>query len=116
MPTTGHSSLLMPSPGSAGCSRLEESIDSVARSRQRVLAIFLPVSAALLVIGTALTPKGLDQLIMANATALTVLPIAAAHTNLLYISNLLVIVGLGALGVSFAAISTLVRDRGAALA
>jgi hypothetical protein len=90
-------------------------MDSVARSRQQVLAIFLPVSTALLVIATVLTPNGLDQPIMTNATALSVLPIATAHTNLLYISNLLVLFGLGALGVSFAAISTLVRDRGAAL-
>jgi hypothetical protein len=91
-------------------------MDSVARNRQRVLAIFLPVSAGLLVIGTALTPQGLDQLITTKATALTVLPIAAAHTNQLYISNLLLLFGLGTLGVSFAAIATLVRDRWAAFA
>jgi hypothetical protein len=94
----------------------EQPMKSVARNRQQVLAIFLPISATLLVIGTALTPRGLDQLITSQATALTVLPIAVAHTNLLYVSNLLHLCGLGALGVSFAAIATLVRDRGAALA
>jgi hypothetical protein len=91
-------------------------MNTVARSRQQVLAMFLPVSAGLLLIGTMLTPKGLDQIIMTKATALTVLPIAAAHTNQLYISNLLLLFGLGGLAVSFAAIATLVRDRGAALA
>ena len=97
-------------------SRLKESMDSVAQNRQRVLAIFLPISAAFLVIGQALTPQGLDQPIMTETTALNVLPIAAAHTNQLYFSNVLILFGLGALGVSFAAIATLVRDRGATLA
>lgn len=91
-------------------------MNSLARSRQRVLAIFLPVSATLLVIGTALTPTGLDQIITTKATALTVLPIAAAHTNQLYFSNVLLLFGLGALAVSFAAIATLVGERGATLA
>jgi hypothetical protein len=74
------------------------------------------VAAALLCVGSALTPKGLDQLITTTATAAKVLPIAAAHTRQLYISNLLLLFGLGALGVSFAAIATLVRDRGATAA
>src|SRR4051794_32622077 len=91
-------------------------MNSTARSRQRVLAIFLPVSAALLVVGTALTPEGLDQIITTKSTALTVLPIAAAHTNQLYFSNVLLLFGLGGLAVSFAAIATLVRERGATLA
>jgi hypothetical protein len=93
----------------------EKSMDTVPPNRQQVLALFLPVSAALLLIGTALTPKGLDQLITTRTTALKVLPIAAAHTNQLYISNLLLLFGLGALSISFAAIVTLVRARGAAL-
>jgi hypothetical protein len=89
---------------------------TVARSRQRVLALFLPLSAALLVIGSVLTPNGLDQIITTKDTAFKVLPIAAAHTNRLYFSNLLLLFGLGALAVSFAAIATLVAGRGAALA
>ncbi len=91
-------------------------MDSVARSRQRVLALFLPVSVALLMIGEALTPKGLDQAIMKTSTALEMLPIAAKHPTQLYVSNALVIVGLGALAVSFAAIATLVRGRGSTFA
>jgi len=94
----------------------EKSMKDVARTRQQVMAAFLPISAAMLVIGTALTPKGLDQIIMSKSTAMTVLPIAAAHLNQLYVSNLLLLFGLGGLAVSFAAISTLVRERGAALA
>ncbi len=52
--------------------------------RVRLLACFLPLAAVLLVVGEALTPKGLD--------------------------------GLGALGVSFAAIAVLVRERGSTIA
>ena len=89
---------------------------SAVQSRQKVLAVFPAVSGVLLMIGGALTPPGLDQLITTRATVLTMLPIAAAHTNQLFLSNLLVIFGLGALGVSFAAMATLVRDRGAILA
>lgn len=91
-------------------------MNSVAPSRQRILAVFLPVSAVLLVIGTALTPKGLDQIVMSRSTAMTVLPIAAAHIDQLYISNVLLLFGLGALAVSFGAISTLVQERGSRLA
>jgi hypothetical protein len=76
----------------------------------------LPVSVALLLIGEALTPKGLDQQITSKSTALRMLPIAAKHANQLYASNALVIVGLGALGVTFAGIATLIKTRGSAIA
>jgi hypothetical protein len=85
-------------------------------SRRRVLALFLPLAAALLLVGEALTPKGLDHPITKLSTALKEIPIADAHSGRLYLSNLLVIFGLGTLGVSFAAIATLVRARGATLA
>jgi hypothetical protein len=91
-------------------------MDSVAGARQRLLAVFLPGTAALFLVGQALTRKGLDQPIMTMATALKMLPIAAKHPNQLYVSNVLVIVGLGTLGVSFMAIATLVRDGGSAIA
>ena len=91
-------------------------MNRVVQKRQRLLALSLPVSAALLVIGGALTPEGLDQIITSKETALNVLPIAAAHTDRLYLSNLLVLLGLGALAVSFAAIAMLVGARGAGLA
>lgn len=86
------------------------------RSRQRLLAATLPVSAALLCAGSATTPKGLDQLITSTATAARVLPVAPAHTSPLSVSNLLLLFGLGVLGVSYSAMATLVRARGARLA
>ena len=54
-------------------------MDNAARTRQRVLAIFLPVTAVLYIGGEALSPKGTDQVITTTATALKVLPIAAGH-------------------------------------
>jgi hypothetical protein len=54
-------------------------MDNAARTRQRVLAIFLPVTAVLYIGGEALSPKGTDQVIATTATALKVLPIAARH-------------------------------------
>src|SRR5271167_4994302 len=54
-------------------------MDNVARTRQRVLAIPLPVTAVLYISAEALSPKGTDQVISTTATALKVLPIAARH-------------------------------------
>jgi hypothetical protein len=45
-----------------------------------------------------------------------VLPIAAQHQAQLYLASSLVLLGLGTLAVSYGAIATLARDRGAALA
>ena len=52
-------------------------MDKAARTRQRVLALFLPIAAALYIGAEALNPKGTDQVIPTTATALKVLPIAA---------------------------------------
>ena len=84
-------------------------------TRTRILALFPPLAAVLLLVGEALTPKGLDHPISMSRAAKE-LPIAEAHLNRLYLSNLLVIFGLGALGVSFAAIAVLVRERGSTIA
>jgi|SRR5450755_489852 hypothetical protein len=92
------------------------SLDSAGRARRRVLALFLPIAAVLYIGGEALSPKGTDQLITTVATALKVLPIAAHHSAQLYLASGLVLLGLGALAVSYAAIATLVRNRGSALA
>jgi len=54
-------------------------MDNAARTRQRVLAIFLPVTAVLYISAEALRPKGTDQVISTTATAVEVLPIAARH-------------------------------------
>jgi hypothetical protein len=81
----------------------------------RVLAVFLPISAGLLMLGEVLTPKGLDKPTTTLGAVLKTLPIAAAHSSQLYFSNLLVIFGLGTLAVSFAGIATLARERDVAL-
>jgi hypothetical protein len=91
-------------------------MDETARIRQRVLAVFLPVAAAAYIGGEALSPKGTDQVVTTTATALKVLPIAAQHSAQLYLASWLVLLGLGALAVSYAAIAALVRGRGATLA
>ncbi|HBW17760.1 MAG: hypothetical protein ACLPN6_22620 [Streptosporangiaceae bacterium] len=87
-------------------------MDNAARARERVLAIFLPVAAALYIGAEGLNPKGTDQVITTTATAFRVLPIAAKHPAQLYLSGSLTLLALGALAVSYAAIATLVRDRG----
>ena len=91
-------------------------MDNAARTPQRVLAIFLPVTAVLYISAEALSPKGTDQVISTTATALKVLPIAARHPAQLYVAGSLALLGLGGLAVSYAAIAALVRNRGSALA
>src|ERR1700749_1523 len=84
--------------------------------RRRVLALFLPVAAVLYIGGESLSPKGTDQVLTATGTALKVLPIAAQHPAQLYLASSLVLLGLGALAVSYGAIATLVTGRGSLLA
>jgi hypothetical protein len=91
-------------------------MDNAARTRQRVLAVFLPVTAVLYISAEALSPKGTDQVISTTATALKVLPIAAGHPAQLYLAGSLALLGLGGLAVSYAAIAALVRNRGSAVA
>jgi hypothetical protein len=91
-------------------------MDNAARMRQRVLALFLPLTAVLYVSTEALNPKGTDQIISTTAVALKVLPIAAMHPAQLYVSGSLSLLALGALAVSYAAIATLVRGRGSVVA
>jgi hypothetical protein len=91
-------------------------MDNAARMRQRVLALFLPLTAVLYVSAEALNPKGTDKLVSTTADALKELPIAAAHPAQLYVSGSLSLLALGALAVSYAAIATLVRGRGSVVA
>ena len=72
-------------------------MDNAARTRQRVLAIFLPATAVLYISAEALSPKGTDQVISTTATALKVLPIAARHPAQLYLAGSLALLGLGCL-------------------
>jgi hypothetical protein len=85
---------------------------NAVRVRQRLLAAVLPVTAVLYVGAEALDPKGTDQVVTNTATALRLLPIAAAHSSQLYLSGGLSVVALGGLAVSYAAIATLVTGRG----
>jgi len=48
-------------------------MDKTARSRQRVLAMFLPIAAVLYISAEALSPKGTDQVVTDTATALKLL-------------------------------------------
>ena len=89
-------------------------MDNAARTRQRVLALFLPIAAVLYISAEALSPKGTDQVIQTTATAFKVLAIAAKHPAQLYVAGSLALLGLGALAVSYAAIAALIRNRGSA--
>jgi hypothetical protein len=91
-------------------------MDNAARIRQRVLALFLPIAAILYISAEGLNPKGTDKIILTMATAFKVLPIAAMHPAQLYVSGSLTLLALAALAVSYAAIATLVRDRGSTVA
>jgi hypothetical protein len=91
-------------------------VESAETIRRRLLALALPATAALLLVGEALTPKGLDQTPMTVSAALNLLPKAAEHTSQLYIGNALVLLGLGTLAISYVGMTLLARRRGAALA
>ena len=87
-------------------------LGSAARVRQRILAIFLPVTAVLYVSCEALDPKGTDQVVTTMANGLKLLGIAAKHPTQLYIAGALSVLALGALAVSYAAIAMLITGRG----
>jgi hypothetical protein len=87
-------------------------MDNSARVRQRLLAVFLPITAVLYISAEALDPRGTDQLMNTTAAAFSVLPIAARHSTQLYVSGSLTLLALGGLAVSYAAIALLVRGRG----
>jgi MFS family permease len=91
-------------------------MDKAARTRQRILALFLPIAAVLYISAEALSPKGTDQVATDTATALKLLAIAAQHPTQLYVAGTFAVLGLGALAVSYAAIAALARNRGSALA
>ncbi len=87
-------------------------MNTAARARQRMLAVFLPITAVLYAGAEALHPKGTDQVIAATGTTFKGLPIAAGHSAQLYLSGSLTVLALGGLAVSYAAIAMLVRGRG----
>jgi hypothetical protein len=87
-------------------------MDKAALARSRLLAAFLPVTAALYVGAEALDPRGTDQVVTNTAAAFKLLPIAAAHSSQLYLSGSLSVLALAGLAVSYAAIAALVTGRG----
>jgi hypothetical protein len=92
--------------------QMKNAAGKAARVRQRVLAVFLPVTAVLYVAAEALDPRGTDRVATNTATAFKLLPIAAAHSSQLYLSGSLSVLALGGLAVSYAAIALLVTARG----
>ena len=91
-------------------------MDTAAQTRQRILALFLPIAAVLYICAEALSPEGTDQVATDTATALKLLAIAAQHPTQVYIAGTFAVLGLGALAVSYAAIAALARNRGSVLA
>ena len=87
-------------------------MNNAVRVRQRVLAVFLPVTAVLYISAEALDPKGTDQVVTTTAAAFKVVPIAAGHSAQLYLAGSLSVLALGGLAVSYAAIALLVTGRG----
>jgi hypothetical protein len=87
-------------------------MNNAVLTRQRLLAVALPLTAALYIGAEGANPKGADQVITTMAVAFKVLPIAASHSTQLYISGSLSELALGAVAVSYAAIAMLVRGRG----
>lgn len=91
-------------------------LDGAIRIRRRLLAVCLPLTAALYLIGESLTPSGLDTPITDTATALRMLLVAQHSAPQLYISNMLVVFGSLTFAFSFLALATLVPRRGARFA
>jgi hypothetical protein len=93
-------------------SQSEHPAGKAVRARQRILAVFLPVTAVLYISCEALDPRGTDQVATSMAVAYRLLPIAAAHSSQLYLAGSLSLLALGGLAVSYAAIALLVTGRG----
>jgi hypothetical protein len=91
-------------------------MQNALRTRQRLLALAPPLTAALYIGCEAANPKGTDQIITTSAVAFRLLPLAAQHSRQLYVSGSLSELALGGVAVSYAAIATLVRKRGSTVA
>jgi hypothetical protein len=91
-------------------------MDNAVRTRQRMLVLVLPLTAALYIGAEGLDPKGTDQIVTTTAIALKVLPVAAKHSTQLYASGSLSELALAAVAISYGAIAMLVRKRGSTAA
>ncbi|HEY5049905.1 MAG TPA: DUF4386 family protein [Acidothermaceae bacterium] len=81
-----------------------------------MLALALPITAALYIGAEGLDPRGTDKLVTTTAVAYKVLPIAAKHSTQLFVSGSLSELALGGVAVSYAVIAMLVRKRGSTVA
>jgi hypothetical protein len=101
-----------------GTAVAENSMDNhkSVRARQRILAIFLPITAVLYVSCEALDPRGTDKVVTTTSAGVKLLAIAAQHPTQLYVAGALSVLALGALAVSYAALALLVTRRGWVLA
>lgn len=86
------------------------------RTRKRLFALVLPLTAALYIGAEGLNPKGTDRIVTTTAIALKVLPIAAKHSTQLYASGSLSELALAAVAISYGAIAMLIRKRGSTTA
>ena len=91
-------------------------MNNALRTRQRMFALALPLTAALYIGAEGVNPKGTDQIVTTTAVALKVLPIAAKHHSQLYISGSLSELALGAGIISYGAFAMLIRKRGSTAA
>jgi hypothetical protein len=91
-------------------------MNSAQRTRQRMLALALPLTAALYISCEATDPKGTDRVVTTTGVAFKVLPIAAKYSTQLYTVGSLSELALGGVAVSYAAIAMLVRKRGSTTA
>jgi hypothetical protein len=91
-------------------------MSNALRTRQRMFALALPLTAALYVGAEGINPRGTDQIVTTTAIALKVLPIAAKYSNRLYVSGSLSELALGAVAISYGAIAMLIRKRGSTAA
>ncbi|MGC9963676.1 MAG: hypothetical protein ABSE47_17525 [Acidimicrobiales bacterium] len=91
-------------------------MNNAEQTRKRLLALALPLTAALYVSAEGVNPKGTDKIITTTAIAFKVLPIAAKHSTQLYASASLSELALGAVAVMYVAIALLIRKRGSTAA
>ena len=91
-------------------------MNNATQTRRRMMAVALPITAALYIGAEGLDPRGTDKLVTTTAVAYKVLPIAAKHSTQLFVSGSLSELALGGVAVSYAAIAMLVRKRGSTAA
>lgn len=84
----------------------------LAGDRRRMLAFFPALAAILLAAGETLTPKGLDNTSSSLSVARKEVVTATAHADRFYATSLLIIFGLGALGIAFSALVSLMNRPG----